>query len=366
MTGNKAQTYLLKCIVLFGTMYLHLGLNAQLSLYPQSFTVRSSYGAILAHKKDMDHLVTGHIPSFELSYRYNSYGSKEWEKFYRFPSTGVALAYHDFNNSILGASISLYPYISFPLRRSKFTELHFRGGLGLGAITQKFDLESNRKNTIMSSTLNGAASALLQFRVKLFPGCFMDWGIGFFHLSNGAYKIPNAGVNVFDASVGLTIPVGKQVGVNHLSFPIVPRGWRFLAWTGGFLKEVNPVNRRKLLAFTLSGNALRRISNKVSYGGGIDFSYDATLATRNRQIREKGGFPVRVGIAAAFELHAGKLTFPIQFGMYAIDTYKWDTMWYQRFGIRRHISKNLFAQITLKTHFAKADYTEFGVGYFIK
>jgi hypothetical protein len=38
-------------------------------------------------------------------------------------------------------------------------------------------------------------------------------------------------------------------------------------------------------------------------------------------------------------------------------------MFYNRFGLRYRINSNWFAQLTLKTHFAKADFGEWGFGY---
>jgi hypothetical protein len=39
---------------------------------------------------------------------------------------------------------------------------------------------------------------------------------------------------------------------------------------------------------------------------------------------------------------------------------------YHRAGLRYAIGKNFYAQLTLKTHFAKADYGEIGMGYVIR
>jgi hypothetical protein len=36
---------------------------------------------------------------------------------------------------------------------------------------------------------------------------------------------------------------------------------------------------------------------------------------------------------------------------------------YHRFGLRYSFARSLYAQLTLKTHFAKADYGEIGIGY---
>jgi hypothetical protein len=341
--------------------------EAQISVAPAAFGFRFHYGFVYQHKKDMDQLVTGHIPAFELFYRRNFTGKREWEKFYRFPHSGTVIQYINFNNSFLGSGFCVMPYISFPIiPKRKYSELHFRLASGIGYTSKTFNLDDNRKNTVISSHFNAAFNLLLQYHWKISSGAELLTGISFTHFSNGKFKIPNAGINVVGANVGLSINVGGITGVNNNSFPVLNKRWKYIASFAGFVKETEPVNRKKFAAITLSANALKRFSPKSSYGTGIDFMYDASLKEEFRQQGKSLEVPVRIGLTADYELHVGKVTFPIQQGFYVIDAYKQDPIFYQRIGMRYHLPHNLTFQICLKTHFAKADFAEFGIGYFFR
>jgi hypothetical protein len=355
--------FLSVCLLVF----LSISINAQTSTYPRAFGFRYHYGFIYQHKKDMDQLVTGHIPAFELFIRRNFNGRREWEKFYRFPHSGMALQYINFNNPMLGSGFALMPYMSFPIiPKKRFAELHFRLAAGVGYANKTFDLDLNRKNTIISSNFNAAFNFLLQYHWKPIPEVEFLTGISFTHFSNGTYKIPNAGINIVGANVGIGVKIGKKIPVNNNSFPIVDKHWRWLVSAGGFVKETEPVNRGKFLAFSLSGNALKRFTGKSSYGYGMDIMFDASLKEKMAQQGKNLEVPIRVGLTADYELHVGKITFPIQQGFYFIDPYKGDSFFYQRLGMRYHVTNKFALQICLKTHFAKADYAEFGLGYFIR
>ena len=339
---------------------------SQMSVYPSSFGMRYHYGFITQHKQDMDQLVTGHIPAFELFYRYNFSGVKEWEKFFNYPHAGVALQSLNFNNEKLGIAWSLIPYMSFPLRKSRIVELHLRAGFGASYITNRFDLDNNRKNVVISSRFNAAIQAMLQAHWRLVPEVELLTGISLSHFSNGAFKEPNAGINIAGANVGLSFQFGRPVRVDHNSFPIVDKRWRFLAIVAGFPKEIKPVNGPKFMAWTFSGNALKRFSPKSSWGGAVDIMYDASLSSRARQIGEEIKNPFRLGVALCYELHVGKISLPFQQGFYYVNPIKADGFVYQRVGVRYHISKKWMVQTNIKAHMASADYIEAGFGYYIQ
>lgn len=354
------------CFVLTILSLIYTQSFAQMSVYPAAFGMRYHYGFVVQHKKDMDALVSGHIPAFELYYRYNYSGVKEWEKFYNYPNAGLALQLLNFNNSKMGVAYSLLPYVSFPLRKARIVELHFRTAAGLAYVTQKFDLDNNRKNGVVSSSLNGSVQFMLQANWKPIPQMEIHTGVSFSHFSNGAFKIPNAGINIAGANLGLNFNLNQAVRVNHNSFPVLYKQLRILASFGGFAKEIKPVGGPKYIASTLSISALKRFSSKASWGGAIDFMYDASLSSRARQQMDELNMPVRIGAALCYELHLNKISIPIQQGFYALNPLQLDGWLYQRVGIRYHANKKWIIQMNVKAHFAKADYLEAGFGYFIQ
>ncbi|MEI7979921.1 MAG: acyloxyacyl hydrolase [Bacteroidota bacterium] len=336
------------------------------SIASKAIGFHTTYGFILPHKVDFDALISGHVPGFEINYRYNYSGVKEWEKFYRLPNAGITMQYLNFNNAKIGSAVGLAPYISFNLIKKKKISFQWRIATGLGYVTKKFNLEDNRKNLVISTHFNSYVNMLWQLHFNINRRIEMQTGLAMTHFSNAAFKIPNAGINIISATAGFSFDIGKLVAVNNYTFPIVDKKWKYLVWTGGFVKETNPVEGKKYYAQTFSFNALRRISYKSSIGGGMDLMLDNSLPQRNKFNLNPETSPFRAGFNFSYALHFGKFSIPLQQGIYFIDNFKGDGMFYSRVGWRYHVNKKLIINLTLKTHFASADYLEAGFGYFIK
>jgi hypothetical protein len=359
------QKYLIRHLLIVVLLGFSSTVFSQTAVFPRAIGIRYHYGFIVQHKKDMDPLVTGHIPSIELFYRYNFSGVKEWEKFYNYPHAGLGIQWLNFNNEKMGHAWSALPYMSFPLRKGKLAELHFRAAMGLAYLSNRFDLDENRKNIAISSSFNAAIQFNLQAHWRLLKEVELTTALSFTHFSNGAFKEPNAGINIAGLQAGLNINMGRQIRVNHSSFPIVDKKIRWLGTISGFPKSVQPVEGPRFMALTFSLNGLKRFSRKSSFGGTIDLMNDASLSSRARQMGNEIKVPVRTGISIAYELHAGKITIPIQQGFYLINPLKKDGFVYQRIGIRYHFTHRFMAQCLIKAHIATADFIEFGFGYSI-
>lgn len=358
----KPLLFRLIALLLFFNGLVLKPLNAQLWVYPGAVSLRGGYGFIIAHKKDMDQLVTGHIPQFEISWRRNYSGSKEWEKHHRYPNTGFALQWVNLNNPKTGHAISLIPYVGFPVLKNRYIDANLRVGTGLGFLTKTFDLTENRKNNVISSRINAAVDFLISSNWKVSRNIWLMTGVSFTHFSNAAFKIPNAGINIASANAGVTVNLGRPVTVDHNRFPVLVKDWQWLVWTGMWLKETNPVNGSKYFAQTLSLNVMRRFSIGGLYGGGIDFMYDRSLQRRDSDLES----PLRVALTGAYEIQFGKLSIPLQLGFYVYDPFKKDLFMYSRIGWRYRVGKRLVLNMTLKSHMAVADYAEMGFGYLIR
>src|SRR5690606_34650250 len=71
----------------------------------------------------------------------------------------------------------------------------------------------------------------------------------------------------------------------------------------------------------------------------------------------------RIGVFAGYEMHFDRLSLEGNVGVYIYDKYKENGALYQRLGLRYYATKNWFATMSLKTHFAKAEAFELGIGY---
>ena len=70
----------------------------------------------------------------------------------------------------------------------------------------------------------------------------------------------------------------------------------------------------------------------------------------------------RVGVFAGHELRLNKNAFVTQLGYYAYYDYDFEGRVYFRGGLKRYFTPKIFGAVTLKSHGAKAEAVEFGIG----
>jgi len=71
------------------------------------------------------------------------------------------------------------------------------------------------------------------------------------------------------------------------------------------------------------------------------------------------------GVYVFHDMKYRRLVLLMQLGAYVYAKYKQQPI-YTRIGIRYHLNDFLLANLSLKTHYANADFVEFGIGYYIR
>jgi hypothetical protein len=102
---------------------------------------------------------------------------------------------------------------------------------------------------------------------------------------------------------------------------------------------------------------------------GVDVLFDSSVIPLVEQrtselIRARQA--IQVGALFSYSLFFDRFSLKIQQGYYVIDAQRLNGSLYHRIGLRYALKGNFYAQLTLKTHFAKADYGELGIGYTIR
>jgi hypothetical protein len=329
---------------------------------------RLHYGFIIPHSPRIEHLIKGHTKGFQLDYGKQTTGKISWHENYNYPQTGFTFLYLDFANpEIIGEAICVMPYIDLPFVRSDRFLLSLRLAEGLGYTTKKFEPEGNHKNTAIGSRINAAIQVFFQTSYKISRRTNFKLSFGLTHLSNGSYATPNIGINNASLSSGITFyfdtahsaPKKKQ-----LALPDKKIKYELIAACG--VKEVYPAGGKKFFAWTFSGGAFKQLSNKYRLGAGADLLYDLSLSerfARQENHEAETSDRIRSGIFISNELLFGRLITMLQMGMYVYFPYQDDGNVYHRIGFKYLCTEHLFINATLRTHYAKADNGEWGIGY---
>lgn len=351
----------MRSLCIIALLGLSIGGFGQNSVYPGGFGLRGIFGFTAAPATSQKHLIEAHARGVELNYRYNFSGVKEWEKYFKYPYSGFAIHYLNLGGSKIGRAYSLMPYIGIPLKKNKVLDAHIRLATGMSYISRKFDLELNRSNTLVGSNINLAADLMLQVNWKIDKKVHLLTGISVTHFNNGAFTQPSTSFAILALNSGITINTGRPVAVNHYSFPILDKAFKLKIWAGMWQKETINFLSQKYTAAVLGINAMKRYSIKGAYGGGIDLMMDQSLPQRQAYASS-----FRLGAVLAYELFLGRMSIPLQQGIYVINPIKQDGILYQRFGWRYHFTRSISAQISLKFHNLKSDHAELGLVYQFK
>jgi len=322
----------------------------------------------------MMHLANIHLTAFELNIQKRTDGSKPWHAFYKRPTLGICYWYSSLANSkILGNIHAIFPFMDFPLKESNTVHFNFRAGFGLGFLTKRFDRFTDYKNIAIGSRFNAGINIMYHILFDVSKSISISGGIGITHFSNGAFKMPNLGINLPTANLGLKVKIKEankkqtdKLSINSEDGQKVKSKNEINVFTAFGVREVYPICGKKYFSCTVAGTFLRKINPKRKIGLGLDFSYNASnvFTLSHDSIFPKNKILVtRPGISFAHELVFSRLSFIVQFGRYLYAMDNSDGMFYDRVGFRFAITNHWFAHLALKTHFAKADYIESGFGY---
>lgn len=327
---------------------------------------RAGYGYLIAHHDNLKRMVDGHIPSIELYYERVVSGRQAWHRSYKSPSWGMSFYAADLRAEELGNAFALTPYLLLPLTFDDRQSLDLRFGWGLGVVTHPFDKETNYKGHAIGSTVNVHMLLGLEYR-RHFGRTSIGVGLGINHLSNGAFRVPNLGVNLPAVQLSVRREIGTRQPADTTGFRgggIANGPQRLFAYATVGIKETFPVNSGKHMAYALVVAATKPLGGKIQLEGGLDVFHNTSLEQRAQEDgQEPPSTLTQAGVHVGGGLMLRKLTIIWQAGVYVFNSFSEDGMVFNRVGFRHTIGQRWLVNFTLKTHLATADHFELGFGY---
>lgn len=332
--------------------------------------LRVSYGFYAHHHFEMSSY-SAHFPTFEISLQKQTYGKSSWQSYFNYPTIGVTALYSGLGNiDIIGKAYAIYPFINFPFNKSKTNTFGLRFGVGLGYITEKFDLTSNYHNISIGSNFNAAINISLEYKHYFSNRFKFSVFAGLTHFSNGCSNYPNSGINIINAGAGLTylltdphsyISKSKDNG-NYLK----TIDCEYYIGISAGIKRIEYNQKENIGVYHIDFYIMDRISNLSKIGLGFDLVYDAT---DNISIIDDYGYQqftfiemLKPGISLAYELMIGDASFLFNFGYHPYGLDMSFGRWYQKIAMKVDIGNYIYGKITLNTHFGVADFIGFGMG----
>ncbi|HQH19310.1 MAG TPA: acyloxyacyl hydrolase [Bacteroidales bacterium] len=373
------KTSLLKYgLIYFCVIFFSIKITAQNTFKKKDLSIISMetkvhYGFIMPHHKYIQYLSTGHFTAFELNVGKQTNGRKKWHQLYNYPYIGLSFWTANMANpEVLGSVYTLYPYLNFNLVDHRKLDFNFRLGTGIAYITKKFEPFDNYKNLLIGTNLNVAISLLYELKWAIQQHIQLSTGVGMTHFSNGALKMPNLGINIPTVNVGVAyllntnkpffVPTESLCNKDTTKFEIQ-------SIVSGGIKEIYPACGDKFGVFSWSNSLIKTWSLKRKIGVGIDLFWEfSNIRSLKRQgIEVKHAYEViKPGVHVLHQLRFSRLSLVTQIGFYIYAKDKSDGPIYDRLALQYKLNNNILLNVALKTHFAKADFVEWGIGYSIR
>jgi hypothetical protein len=301
----------------------------------------------------------------ELYLQHQTDGSKPWHHANGLPQWGVGVQYGNLGSKqYVGDLLAAFCYLRLRLFTLGSLQSKVRLGAGGGWVEKIYDPKHNHKNVLTGSHLNAFLNFLWLNEVRLSAHWYLSAGAGFSHLSNGGVTLPNLGVNIPTLQLGaryafhdpLLVPAGRP---DSFSSKLTYRVFASLA-----VKQYPWVGSSRYLIALGSVELSKRTSARHRFGGGTTLFYNPSLEIPESGLKSEKleGNNVQGGVYAAYERYFGKLSFPIQLGVYVYNKDRFSAL-YQQIGLHYQLSEKLTAGFSLKTHLGKAEYINAGIGY---
>ena len=327
-------------------------------------------GNIAVHNNDILHLITGHPEGFIFSINKKTYGNKAWEQRFNYPDYGASFIYQDFKNDKLGDAYGLYAHYNFYFLKRN---LMLRIGQGLVYNTNPYDKIENPKNVAFGSDILSSTYLMINYKKEqMFNRFGLQTGFSLIHYSNANVKAPNTSVNTIAFNVGVIYNLDEENRefIDNLNDEKFTENIKFnFAFRSG-INQSDVIGSKQFPFYVFSGYADKRLSHfsAIQFGADVFFSkflkeliYYQSVSYPELEVSGDEDYR-RVGLFVGHELFVNKLSVETQFGYYVYYPYDFEGKTYLRIGLKRYFGKKIFGAVTLKSHAAKAEAVEFGVG----
>ena len=304
-------------------------------------------------------------------------GKKEWQQRRNYPLVGLGLTYINYGlNEVYGQCIGIYPFVPLTISKRKNLVWDCKLGIGLGYITRKYERHPtwDTINNLIGSHLNNFTFFSTDLRYQLNEHLALQAGINVSHISNGSFRMPNLGVNLATAHVGIRyFPYNANPKRIVSDLPKLSNRWLLQLRMGiGFTEAVvedGPLYKTYMPSLFVS----RRYGGRNKMFAGFDYSYyeSAYAFLRNNEVHpgEERKYATQASVFVGNEFLIGRFGLVVQVCIPFKYTYDNDGKYFEKLGYNFYIIKGkrgLIKELTVHTYIKadrfEADMIEFGMG----
>lgn len=335
-------------------------------------TAKVNNGLVLPHHSSMSYLIEDFTRGGELTIGRRYFYKDHWTSVFNYPEIGFGIHYGTFgNNDVFGVGLAVFHYINYNLYNSPKLVINNRIAAGIGVGTKPFDINNNLYNDVSGSLFNVFLSLGLSLDYRISDRISLSFSTDLDHMSNGAIKRPNSGINVLNSSIGTKYHFNTQpTPVYQRIKPQKCNLHELLVVGNAGFSQPTPFNTQKYFSSSMSINYLYRYNQKKAIGIGFDQFYSEAAPyawgiydDRYKEVNYTAKDYMFNGLFASYNVYLNKTTIFMNLGVYLQTGTKPQQPLYPRVGVRHQITPKLLASLGIKASFFRSEFLEFGLGY---
>ena len=356
--------------------------------------------------------IAGATYGVDASLLWNVSGALPWHRAWRMPSFGLRANYAYIPDGIAGDRFGMAAFMVNPLWNPELhpasllrrTVLSWELDFGLSGYSNPYCRTPDMRNEFIGSYLNCLIHFGLRYDVSVgMGGSGLTFAAKLVHSSNGYLQKPNQGLNFLQGEIGWMLApktgepknsVEQKNTLDAIVSPIVsndgsprddisrfslqPHSYLSFSYAPGLVQpRFSGASRRYFYCHTAEAAYLWRPDTRdgylgrFAYGGGIDLSYNFSMAEQSRWYHDNYGYdlytlPFNICYFGTFEPYWGPMSVRISLGGYLLkdsNPHVVSLPFYERVGLMYHSACGLFGGISMRAYAAHVDFIEWNIGY---
>lgn len=319
------------------------------------------------------HLIKGRPSGFELNIQKELNGTEKWQKLYNLPTINYGFAYYDLKNDAqLGALYLGSLSIDLPLGQQHLKDLFLKIGTGLVYSSNPYNRNDNNQNNLIGSSLSYLLQFGLKYEINLNDQIKITPGINLTHASNGAQAIPNRGLNIATANVGVSYKLinnkTDNIAIDDTAEQPTAYNYKYYLLVSSGKNTLTYQARNAQFFFNITLMGQKYLSPKSDLQFGIEYFHSNALKTAiatswfNKELNKYPDFR-RAALLLGHEFKAGNIGLITQLGVYIYQPSKNNMPVYQRYGLKYEFPHHIVGQFAVKAHAYASEQIEFGLGW---
>lgn len=330
---------------------------------------QSIYGTPVGKiKGDKKNYISGHSITFGKNLENKN---EDWVKFLSAKNVNFSIIYYDMDQMKLdlygreysfGKAFGATANVDFRLAKLNKFELLLSPTVGLAYITKT--VHTDPDSYYFGSHLNAVFDAGIGLQYNFADDYALTSNMSFLHFSNGGIQLPNAGVNMMTASIGLQKNISSQLeDPNHQPEKPVKKNAFDLSIGGGQRGKYKI--KEAFYRVSVSPAYTYFINNTLGFKIGLDavyydqvfnpLIYDDSVPYWGKSYKH-----LRLGTSIGAEIKMNKVSFNTAFGRYVYFKSPYDQKTYWKAGLRYYFTPNFGLESIMNAHKVQADFISIG------